>query len=94
MAICHAAGNGGYIGSHCPKSCARHISIPTPLSPGSRATRCCVLEEFLLRRYRALHGVHHAGELCEEVVTWGINHTDPVLADQLRHDSLYTVPEF
>ena len=30
MAICHAAGNGGYIGSHCPKSCARHISIPTP----------------------------------------------------------------
>ncbi len=21
-AICHAAGSGGYIGSHCPKQCA------------------------------------------------------------------------
>jgi len=21
-AICHEAGNGGYIGSHCPKQCA------------------------------------------------------------------------
>ncbi len=29
MAFCHAAGNGGYFGSHWPKACARYISIPT-----------------------------------------------------------------
>ena len=62
------------------------MDADSELEPAVRRDLLVDLRKPLLRRHRALDGIHRARELGQEAVTGGVGHPPRVAADELGQD--------